>query len=124
MISRFSTETEAKKKELEELNTKPVVFQGRRCMSCGGSLDLPTIHFLCKHSFHQRCLNAINEDVKCPVCAPQHQTIKTIRKRQVETAERHDLFQSELRRSKDRFGFVSEFFGRGVMGRQKGDFGT
>lgn len=84
-------------------------------MSCGGGLDLPTIHFLCKHSFHQRCLNKVDEDAECPICAPQNSTIKAIRKRQVESADQHDLFKGELQRSKDRFGVVSEFFGRGVM---------
>ncbi|OJJ44927.1 hypothetical protein ASPZODRAFT_134352 [Penicilliopsis zonata CBS 506.65] len=115
LISSYSAETENKKKEIEQLGSKPVVFQARRCMSCGGTLDLPTVHFLCKHSFHQRCLNKVDEDVECPVCAPQNATIKAIRRRQVESADQHDLFKAELQRSKDRFGVVSEFFGRGVM---------
>ncbi|GKZ96191.1 hypothetical protein AnigIFM59636_010434 [Aspergillus niger] len=115
LISSYSTETENKRKELEQLGSKPVVFQARRCMSCGGALDLPTVHFLCKHSFHQRCLNRVDEDAECPACAPQNSTIKAIRKRQVESADQHDLFKGELQRSKDRFGVVSEFFGRGVM---------
>ncbi|KAI2895459.1 hypothetical protein CBS63078_8584 [Aspergillus niger] len=115
LISSYSTETENKRKELEQLGSRPVVFQARRCMSCGGALDLPTVHFLCKHSFHQRCLNRVDEDAECPACAPQNSTIKAIRKRQVESADQHDLFKGELQRSKDRFGVVSEFFGRGVM---------
>jgi hypothetical protein len=100
---------------MEELGSKPVVFQTRRCSSCGEPLDLPTVHFLCKHSFHQRCLNQVDEDTECPRCAPQNSTIKAIRERQIKAADQHDLFKSELQRSKDRFGLVSEFFGRGVM---------
>jgi len=30
------------------------VFQVTRCSACGAPLDLPTVHFMCKHSFHQR----------------------------------------------------------------------
>ena len=101
--------------ELEQLGSKPVVFQARRCTSCNRSLDLPTVHFLCKHSFHQRCLNTIGEDAQCPACAPDNSTIKAIRRRQIESADQHDLFKAELQRSKDRFGVISEFFGRGVM---------
>ncbi|KAL2799861.1 hypothetical protein BJX66DRAFT_230630 [Aspergillus keveii] len=115
LISSYSTETETKMQELEQLGTKPVVFQARRCMSCNRPLDLPTVHFLCKHSFHQRCLNKVDEDAECPVCAPEHSTIKAIRRRQVESADQHDLFKAELQRSRDRFGIVSEFFGRGVL---------
>ncbi|KKK24724.1 vacuolar protein [Aspergillus rambellii] len=117
LISSYTAETESKMQELEQLGTKPVVFQARRCMSpsCGGALDLPTVHFLCKHSFHQRCLNKVGEDAECPLCAPEHSTIKAIRRRQVESADQHDLFKEELQRSKGRFGVISEFFGRGVM---------
>ncbi|KAL4898134.1 hypothetical protein BDV59DRAFT_166260 [Aspergillus ambiguus] len=115
LINSYSSETDKKRQELEQLGSKPVVFQARRCMSCGGALDLPTVHFLCKHSFHQRCLNKVDEDAECPVCAPENSTIKAIRRRQVESADQHDLFKGELQRSKDRFGTVSEFFGRGVM---------
>ena len=50
-------QTEAKRAELAALDSRPTVFQARRCALCGAALDLPTVHFLCKHSFHQRCLN-------------------------------------------------------------------
>ncbi|TPX23182.1 hypothetical protein DIZ76_012508 [Coccidioides immitis] len=115
LITSYTTETETKRKEISELASKPTVFQARRCSSCGGNLDLPTVHFLCKHSFHQRCLNTDEEDLQCPICAPQNATIKAIRERQLKAADQHELFQAELQRSRDRFGLISEFFGRGVM---------
>ncbi|KAJ9268955.1 hypothetical protein DTO212C5_4961 [Paecilomyces variotii] len=115
LISSYNAETESRKKEIEELGNKPVIFQSRRCMYCRDPLDLPTVHFLCKHSFHQRCLDKPDENPECPVCAPQNATIKEIRKRQVDWADQHDLFAGELQRSRDRFGLISEFFGRGVM---------
>lgn len=77
------------------------------------------MHFLCKHSFHQRCLNATDEDdeesLECPICAPQNATIRAIKKAQDESASRHDMFLDALQRSRDKFGTVSEWFGRGVM---------
>jgi hypothetical protein len=122
LIDSYRTETATKNAELEDLATKPVVFQSRRCASCGGSLDLPIVHFLCKHSFHQRCLNSGGmgreggiEKAECPLCKPQHDTIRAIRRAQVENADQHELFKGTLARSTDRFGTVSEFFGRGVM---------
>lgn len=119
MISTFRADTDVKRADLETLSTKPVVFQATRCASCARSLALPTVHFLCKHSFHQSCLNASEDDdeeVECPLCAPQNATVRAIRKAQVESAERHDLFLDALKRSRDKFGTVSEWFGRGVMG--------
>ncbi|KAG5291481.1 vacuolar protein sorting protein [Histoplasma ohiense] len=115
LISSYTADTEAKQKEIEELGTRPFVFQARSCSSCHDRLDLPTVHFLCKHSFHQRCLNRVDEDAECPVCAPQNATIRAICERQIKSAGQHDMFKSELQRSRDRFGTVSEFFGRGVM---------
>jgi hypothetical protein len=73
------------------------------------------VHFLCHHSFHERCLNRVDDDAQCPVCAPTNSTLRAIRQRQIDSADQHDLFKAELLRSRDRFGVVSEFFGRGVM---------
>ncbi|EEH34130.2 vacuolar membrane protein [Paracoccidioides lutzii Pb01] len=104
LISSYTTDTDAKQKEIAELGTKPFVFQARSCSSCHDRLDLPTVHFLCKHSFHQRCLNRVDKDAECPVCAPQNATIRAIRERQIKSADQHELFKSELQRSRDRFG--------------------
>lgn len=101
---------------MDELSTKSAVFNTRRCSACGGSLDLPTVHFLCKHSFHQRCLNKVtDEDLECPQCAGTNNNIRAFRKAQIDSSDRHEMFQDALQRSRDRFGTISEFFGRGVM---------
>lgn len=130
LIQTFHDDTAAKLKELHDVGTKSAIFQATRCIACGGTLDLPVVHFLCNHSFHQRCLNApeeaLNPDfdpsrpdeekVECPICAPQNATVRAIRRAQEESKDRHDVFLDALRRSSDRFGTVSEWFGRGVMG--------
>ena len=122
LIESYRSETASRKVELEELSTNPVTFQSRRCSGCGRNLDLPAVHFLCKHSFHQRCLNTNPETAdgtvdegECPICKPHNDLIKASRRQQIETAEQHDLFKGALERSTDRFGTVAEFFGRGVM---------
>ncbi len=122
LIDSYRTETAAKKTEMTDLGSKPVVFQARRCSSCSRNLTLPTLHFLCKHSFHQDCLNKTGtgqsdeEKSECPICKPGNDTIKAIRRQQVESTEQHELFKAALTRSSNRFGTVGEFFGRGVMG--------
>jgi hypothetical protein len=118
LITSYRTETEAKRKETEELTTKPVVFNAKRCQYCAKPLELPVVHFLCKHSYHQQCLNAQpgeEDKVECTQCAQNNSTIRAIRKAQDESADRHDMFQDALRRSNDKFGTIAEFFGRGVM---------
>ncbi|KAL1653440.1 Vacuolar protein sorting-associated protein 11 [Didymella pomorum] len=119
-IDTFRADTETKKTELQTLNTKPVVFQSTRCKVCNKALELPAVHFLCKHSFHQSCLSTDEDvrdaEVECPLCSGQNATIKAIRRAQIESADRHDLFSNALRRSSDGFAVISEWFGRGVMG--------
>ena len=101
------------------------VFQVTRCSSCGLPLDLPTVHFMCKHSFHQRyfrvscevnyrCLPDI-DDPECPQCAKENATIRDLRRQQDEWAERQDLFRAHLHDSDDKFGVVANWFGKGVM---------
>ena len=123
MIESYRTETAKKTAEISDLGSKPTVFQSQRCQACSLPLDLPTVHFLCKHSFHQRCLNSANdghaaasdEDLECVACAPTNQTIRTLRRNQDEVAEKHEYFRQTLDDGKDKFGVVADFFGKGVM---------
>jgi len=116
-IGGLRNETETKRTELADLATKPAVVKSTRCSDCGHGLDLPAVHFLCSHSFHQRCLRGGGEspDSECPVCAKDNATIRALKKAREENAGKHALFKGELERSHDRFGTVAEWFGRGVV---------
>ena len=50
------------------------VFQNTQCSACEEKLDLPAVHFFCKHSYHQRCLSA--EVLECPICAPKRKDVE------------------------------------------------
>lgn len=56
LINSYRLETKAKLKQVEDLSDPehPRVFHVTRCSACGGQLDLPSIHFMCNHSYHQR----------------------------------------------------------------------
>ncbi|GME24886.1 Zinc finger RING-type protein [Neofusicoccum parvum] len=111
MIQTFTADTATKKAELDTLKSKPIAFTASRCSSCPYPLDQPTVHFMCNHSFHQRCLDVDSErdvedpmsGVECPICAPQNATIKAIKKAQEDSAERHDIFLDALGKSRDKF---------------------
>lgn len=118
-ISSLRTDTEKRRAELADLGSKPAVFQATRCSDCGQGLDLPAVHFLCKHSFHQRCLRGGgaegDEGAECPKCAGENDLIRKMRQELKARAERHELFKGDLDNSEDRFATVSEWFSRGVM---------
>ncbi|KUJ12242.1 vacuolar protein sorting protein-like protein [Mollisia scopiformis] len=120
LITSYRTETSDKRQEIADLSNKPQTFNNTRCASCSSPLYLPTVHFLCKHSFHRHCLNMeVDEDGNvegpCPNCRKDNDTIRAIRKAQDESADRHDIFLAALAGSRDKFGTISEFYGRGVM---------
>jgi hypothetical protein len=123
LITTYRTSTSDMRSEIATLSSKPETFNATRCAACSRPLELPTVHFLCKHSFHQQCLNVPVEDEgdhgegseECPLCAGKNAMVRTVRKAQEESAGRHDMFLDALGRSRDKFGTVSEWFGRGVM---------
>ncbi|KFG79655.1 putative PEP5 protein [Metarhizium anisopliae] len=121
-IDTLRVDTEKRRAEIADLGSKPAVFQATRCSDCGQGLDLPAVHFLCKHSFHQRCLRGgEGDEVECPQCAGGNDLIRKMREEQRKAAEKHDLFKIELEGSEDRFGTVARWFGRGVMDGQNKD---
>lgn len=70
------------------------VFQSNKCSYCQNALDLPAVHFLCMHSFHQRCLGE-NEN-ECVLCAPQNKTIRDMKRANEANAGQHDQFFKQV----------------------------
>eukprot|EP01105_Mastigella_eilhardi_P017822 TRINITY_DN4108_c0_g1_i3.p1 TRINITY_DN4108_c0_g1~~TRINITY_DN4108_c0_g1_i3.p1 ORF type:complete len:508 (+),score=152.35 TRINITY_DN4108_c0_g1_i3:1433-2956(+) len=111
-IKKLRKSAEEMRAELEELRKGPVKFQQSKCSACSRTLDLPAIHFLCKHSFHQSC--AENED-ECPVCADDNrETLERLRSR-AENATLNDPFFHQIEKTSDGFGAIAEYFGHGIF---------
>merc|ERR1712060_702137 len=55
-INELQEQIEKMKDSIKDLTTKPKTFQATKCAACLAPLELPTIHFLCGHSLHERCL--------------------------------------------------------------------
>ncbi|KAF9197012.1 hypothetical protein BGZ50_002723 [Haplosporangium sp. Z 11] len=113
-IQSYRQESEKKRREIEELKTSARIFQVTKCSACGGSLDLPSVHFLCRHSYHQRCLSDA-ADRECPKCMVEQRTVADIRRMQEANAEKHDLFMSELEDADDGFEVIAKYFGNNTM---------
>ncbi|KAL4080725.1 hypothetical protein J3A83DRAFT_4423637 [Scleroderma citrinum] len=113
LISSYRSETQAKLKQVEELKDiqHPRVFHVTRCSQCNGQLDLPSVHFMCNHSYHLRCL--LDDETTCPLCARQHGVIQEIRRNNERLSDQHELFLSEVR--ENGFGAVASGFGRGWL---------
>ncbi|KAI3755658.1 hypothetical protein L1987_55463 [Smallanthus sonchifolius] len=66
-------ETSTMRKEIQDLRTNARIFQLSKCTFCTFTLDLPAVHFMCMHSFHQRCLG--DNEKECPECAPEYRSV-------------------------------------------------
>lgn len=76
-------------------------------------LELPSIHFLCQHSFNERTLE---EDVsECPLCSAQNREILRIRRDMKAGTSHQEQFFMELKGKKDGFSVIAEWFGRGML---------
>jgi len=116
-INELQQQINEMKRSIKDLTTKPKTFQATKCSACLTLLQLPTIHFLCGHSLHQRCLYN-KDDPKCPKCAPQHK--QTFEKQEMMQRSKgdHDSFFGQLKAAHsngDAFNTVAEYFGRGVI---------
>ncbi|KAH8995422.1 hypothetical protein EDB92DRAFT_203974 [Lactarius akahatsu] len=123
LTASYRLETTTKLKQVEELSDPdhPRLFHATQCSQCGGHLDLPSIHFMCNHSFHQRCLG--DHDTECPLCVRAHGVIQEIRRNNERLADQHDLFLADVK--ENGFRTVAAAFGRGVLSRPRvGDVAT
>ena len=84
------------------LINRNVIFQVSKCEACGRPLELPTIHFLCKHSYHLRCLG--ENDQTCPKCAPEHRMIMDA----IRLQESNTLSQDVLNQQVTIYSFINK----------------
>lgn len=115
LIPNFQDETLAMRKEIHDLKTNAKIFQVSKCTACTFTLDLPAIHFLCKHSFHQRCVG--DNEKECPECAPEYRSILEMKKRLEQNSTSQDQFFQEIKNSKDGFSVIAKYFGKGLISK-------
>ncbi|KAJ7570925.1 hypothetical protein O6H91_01G140100 [Diphasiastrum complanatum] len=112
-IEKYQEETVTMRAEVRELQSSARIFQLSKCTACTSALDLPAVHFLCMHSFHQRCLG--DNERECPICAPANRTLIEMKRSLEQNANDHDRFFQLVQNSDDGFSVIAEYFGRGVL---------
>lgn len=127
LILSYESESTKNSHKLNELTRKPFIIQNNKCDYCQLKLDFPIVHFKCKHSFHQRCLNDNNyvsetdasrsKDAQpmCPLCINELDSVQALRNSQLASKDNQELFEAQLNDTTDRFKVMSGFLGRGLM---------
>lgn len=54
LITKYKADTVTLRKQIENIRNSTIIFQGSRCSACHHQLELPSIHFMCQHSYHQQ----------------------------------------------------------------------
>ncbi|KAJ3126557.1 Vacuolar protein sorting-associated protein 11 [Nowakowskiella sp. JEL0407] len=111
-IKGYKEDTKRMKAMTQELQSSVVIVQASKCNFCNQGLELPSVHFACKHSFHQRCLS---NDSVCPKCVTEHRAVQEIVKSQEAAAGKSDVFLQKLEKEKDRFSVISEYFSKNTF---------
>lgn len=75
----------------------PKIFQKTKCSICRSALELPSVHFLCSHSFHQHCFESYSESgADCPTCLPENRKVLDMIRAQEHKRDLHDQFQHQV----------------------------
>ena len=51
--------------EVSKIKSERKNFEDRLCAHCQEELTLPTVHFMCGHTYHKRCVEVTNSKMKC-----------------------------------------------------------
>ncbi|VDK86397.1 unnamed protein product [Litomosoides sigmodontis] len=115
-------ENEAKMAEIEEqidsITYKVQIFQMNKCSACDTSLQLPAIHFLCKHSYHAHCLESYSEKADyCPACIRSSfdERIRDDKGQDFSTPSAYAQFRDEVNESVDCITLISSYIGSGLF---------
>lgn len=113
-IDQFKDDTEVVRKKIEDFENYQTVFKPSKCSACQGILDLPSVHFLCSHSYHGNCFNNYSaENDECPICI-------TINRELLEEIGSHETSRSipkdwQKSMTDDAFNNVAKLFGYGLF---------
>ncbi|KAG8642183.1 vacuolar protein-sorting-associated protein 11 homolog [Manihot esculenta] len=114
-IEKYQEGTVAMRKEIQDLRTNARIFQLSKCTACTFTLDLPAVHFMCMHSFHQRCLG--DNEKECPECAAEYRSVLEMRRSLEQNSKDQDQFFQQVKSSKDGFSVIAEYFGKGIISK-------
>nr|XP_006822187.1 PREDICTED: vacuolar protein sorting-associated protein 11 homolog [Saccoglossus kowalevskii] len=118
LIKQYKDETQKMRSQIEELKSSAKIFQVSKCSVCNHPLELPSVHFLCQHSYHQHCFEGYAEsESECPACMSENRKVLDIIRAQEHSKDLHEQFHHQLDRATDGFSVVADYFGRGVFNK-------
>eukprot|EP01023_Acetabularia_acetabulum_P064735 TRINITY_DN8450_c0_g1_i2.p1 TRINITY_DN8450_c0_g1~~TRINITY_DN8450_c0_g1_i2.p1 ORF type:complete len:508 (-),score=76.25 TRINITY_DN8450_c0_g1_i2:133-1656(-) len=108
------------RKKIEKLKTQAIIFQKSRDDQDQSPLQIPTIHFMCGHSFNADKFSD-GTPKQCFICKPRHDQVLRIRANMLGQSNPNlqEQFFKELRNAPDGFGIIAQYYGRGILNSQE-----
>jgi uncharacterized coiled-coil protein SlyX len=72
------------RQQIKDFKTQAKNFNPKKCDSCQNPLSLPTIHFMCGHTYHDQCIEADSGKRFCTQCYNEFKDI-------VDKKEQYDM---------------------------------
>lgn len=101
--------------EIQELKTQAKNFNPKKCDNCQESLKLPSIHFMCGHTFHDLCIEQDQGRRCCSICFTNFKEVIDKKEQFDMQAKDPQQFYRDLNRNAKKFHVVAEYFGRGLF---------
>ena len=102
-----------------KLKTQAKIFQSTRCTSCENPLNLPSVHFMCGHSFHDNCLLMDRSEKECLKCMYENKRILETKEQYESQIYDNKVFFEKLNESRNKFDIIAEYLGRGLFKNNK-----
>ncbi|KAL7292944.1 hypothetical protein TKK_0013397 [Trichogramma kaykai] len=116
LIEKYRRDSKNLRQKMHEIENDTIIFQGSRCSACHHQLELPSVHFLCNHSYHQHCFQSFSENEnECPACMPTNKKWLDIIKAQEQSKDFHETFHCLIDRTEEPFSLIADYFGHNVF---------
>ncbi|VDP11071.1 unnamed protein product [Heligmosomoides polygyrus] len=113
-ISEGERRVEEIDKQIESMKFNVQVLQVNKCSACDTVLQLPAVHFLCRHSYHVHCFESYSEkpDV-CPACVGP--VSREVAKENLNDKAAYQKFHKELNSAVNGLDVISKYIRKGVF---------
>nr|CAD2184080.1 unnamed protein product [Meloidogyne enterolobii] len=122
-LSEQQKRLEGMNAEIDDLENNVQVFQVSKCAVCNNPLQVPSIHFLCRHSYHANCFESYsgNSPDQCPACTVSAR--KNTKEQGTSTVKQpkqlvYQQFKNELENCPDAMALISEYIASGAFNIQ------
>lgn len=105
---------DAMREDIRLMKTQAKNFDQKNCDQCGKELALPSVHFICGHSFDEFCVDG-DQIKRCNIHGQGFD--EKIRRKEHYNLQAHDQlkFNQELWKKPQKFDTIANYFGQGLF---------